>query len=37
LRRIEAIGDSPADCIRQLKARGVDPLQFEITRLQPPY
>lgn len=37
LRRIEAIGDTVQDCIRQLAARGLDPLQFEFTRLSPPY
>ena len=37
LRRIEAIGDSPQDCIGQLAGRGLDPLQFEFTRLAPPY
>jgi hypothetical protein len=33
LRRIEAIGDSMADCVRTLKSRGLDPLNFEFTRL----
>ena len=37
LRRIEAIGDSLAECLRSLKSRGLDPLQFEFTRLAPPY
>jgi hypothetical protein len=37
LRRIEAIGDSAADCISQLRARGLDPANFEFTRLTPPY
>ncbi len=37
LRRIEAIGDSPQDCISQLLARGLDPARFEFTRLPPPY
>jgi hypothetical protein len=37
LRRIEAIGDSVEECIRQLTARGLDPLQFEFVRLAPPY
>ena len=36
-RRIEAIGDSLADCIQTLKSRGLDPAQFEFTRLAPPY
>jgi len=37
LRRIEAIGDSMEECMRQLAARGLDPLRFEFTRLGPPY
>jgi len=37
LRRIEAIGDSVAECVRQLTARGLDPVRFEFTRLAPPY
>ncbi len=37
LRRIEAIGDSVDECIRQLASRGLDPLKFEFTRLTPPY
>ena len=37
LRRIEAIGDSLAECLRSLKSRGLDPKQFEFTRLTPPY
>jgi hypothetical protein len=37
LRRIEAIGDSVQECIRQLAARGLDPMRFEFTRLAPPY
>ncbi len=37
LRRIEALGDSLAECVRQLKARGLDPACFEFTRLAPPY
>ena len=35
LRRIEAIGDSVEQCIQQLAARGLDPKQFEFTRLKP--
>ncbi len=34
LRRIEAIGDSLADCVRMLKARGLDPTQFEFSPLK---
>ena len=37
LQRIEALGDSIQDCVRQLRARGLDPLNFEFTRLGPPY
>jgi hypothetical protein len=37
LLRIEAIGDSTAECVRMLKARGLDPTRFEYTRLEPPY
>lgn len=37
LRRIEAIGDSLADCLRTLKSRGLDARQFEFSRLAPPY
>jgi hypothetical protein len=35
--RIEAIGDSVADCVRMLKSRGLDPGQFEFRLLPPPY
>jgi hypothetical protein len=37
LQRIEAIGDSPEECVRQLAARGLDPQRFEFSRLKPPY
>jgi hypothetical protein len=37
MRRIEAIGDSLAECMRMLKARGLDPELFEFTRLPSPY
>jgi hypothetical protein len=37
LRRIEAIGDSLAECVRTLKSRGLDPAGFEFTRLHPAY
>jgi len=36
-RRIEAIGDSLQECVRMLKGRGLDPVQFEFTRLAPAY
>jgi hypothetical protein len=37
LRRIEAIGDSVEECVRQLTERGHDPARFEFSRLGPPY
>ena len=37
LRRIEAIGDSAGECLRELKARGLDPARFEFVRLTRPY
>jgi hypothetical protein len=37
LRRIEAIGDSTAECLRTLRSRGLDPRQFEFVRLARPY
>ena len=37
MRRIEAIGDSLADCVRKLKARGLDPANFEFSLLPAPY
>jgi hypothetical protein len=36
-RRIEAIGDSVADCLRMLRSRGLDAENFEFSRLYPPY
>ena len=36
-RRIEAIGDSLEACARMLQERGLDPANFEFTRLPPPY
>jgi hypothetical protein len=37
LRRIEAVGDSVADCLRTLQARGLDPADFEFSVLKGPY
>ncbi len=37
LRRIEAIGDSTEECLRQLASRGLDPRHFEFHRLTLPY
>lgn len=36
-RRIEAAGDTPADCARQLRERGLDPMAFEFTRIAPSF
>ena len=37
LQRIEAIGDSVRDCVTQLRERGLDPLDHEYSRLNPPF
>lgn len=37
LRRIQALGNSAEECISQLRAAGLDPANFEFTRLKPPY
>jgi len=37
LRRIEAIGDSVEECIKQLAARGLDAKKFEFSRLKAPW
>ena len=37
LRRIEALGSSVGECIAMLRARGLDPFQFEFSPLRPPY
>ncbi len=36
LRRIEAIGDSLADCVRMLQSRGLDPTRFSSLHQAPP-
>ena len=36
-RRIEAVGGSLQECVRMLKGRGLDPKNFEFTRLAPAY
>lgn len=36
LRRIEAVGNSVAECARQLTSRGLDPLKFEFSQVTPP-
>lgn len=36
-RRIEAVGTSVAECVRQLRERGLDPTRFEFTMLEPAY
>ncbi len=35
LRRIEAIGDSAGECIRQLTGLGLDPRNYEFLRIMP--
>lgn len=37
LRLIQAIGESPADCIASLQAMGLDPTRFEFSILKPAY
>ncbi len=37
LRLIQAIGESPADCIASLQAMGLDPTRFELSILKPAY
>lgn len=37
LQRIQAIGDSVEDCVRQLRDGGLDPLDYEFTRMNPPF
>lgn len=37
IRRIEAVGDSPAECARRLAARGLEVAKFEFSRVTPPY
>lgn len=37
LRRIEAIGEEPEDCLKSLAARGLDPRRFELVRLKAPF
>ncbi len=37
LRKIEAIGDSAAECMEQLRARGLDPRRFEYRMLKAPW
>ena len=36
LRVIEAIGDSPSDCLRMLRERGLDPARYELMPLKAP-
>lgn len=35
-RRIAAVGDSAADCMRQLIAKGLDPAKFEYRPMRRP-
>ena len=37
MKKIEAIAPTVEECIRQLKAAGVDPVGYEFTRLKPPF
>ncbi len=37
LQRIEAAGASVRECIDQLKERGLDPMDHEFSRLNPPF
>ena len=37
VRRIEALGESALDCIRQLAGRGLEPSRFEFVRLKTAY
>lgn len=37
LQRIAAIGETVQECVRQLDAAGKDPLDFEFSRLNPPF
>lgn len=37
LRRIEAVGASIAECVADLRARGLDPERFEFVLVRPPY
>jgi hypothetical protein len=36
MRVIEAVGDSPAECLRVLRERGLDPLSYELLPLKAP-
>jgi len=35
LRRIQALGDSAEDCVRQLSEQGLDPRRFEYVAVKP--
>jgi hypothetical protein len=37
LRRIAAIGENIRECVAALRRRGLDPLNYEFTPLNPPY
>ena len=37
LQRIQAIGDTVQECVAQLKDQGLDPLDYEFSRLNPPF
>ncbi len=37
LQRIEAAGENVEECVAQLRERGLDPLEHEFSRLNPPF
>lgn len=37
LRRIAAVGDDIRECVAFLRRRGLDPLNYEFTPVNPPY
>lgn len=36
-RKIEAAGATPEECTAQLRSRGLNPAEYELTILKPPY
>lgn len=37
IRRIAAVADSAADCMNAIASQGLDPAQFEFSKVTPPY
>ncbi len=37
LQRIQAVGETVQECVAQLRERGLDPLEHEFSRLNPPF